>query len=146
MVGNSDYVFHDPFLGTDSVPILQLMLSEIDFGNYAAFFYLADSLFKMCIRRGHCPRFGGLKRLPRLFCGRRWNWGDGKCVKGSGQDLQLAITRKGWALQTQKGRTGNDLWILAHFMFCQLVVHYCYEPKYASKTCFAMLNPSSERI
>lgn len=122
------------------------MLGEIDFGNYTSFLYLADSLFKVCSRRGHCPRFGMLERLPRLFCRRKWNLGDGKCAERSGQDMQLAITRKGCTLQTQKERTGNDLTIFVHAMFYQLVVDYCYEPKYASKTCFATLNPSSVRI
>lgn len=116
------YIFHNPFLGTDSVPILQLMLGEIDFGDYTSFLYLADSLFKVCSRRGHRPRFSRIERLPRLFCGREWNWGDGKCAKCSGQDMQLAITRKGCALQTQKGRTDNDLAIFVRLMFYQRIV------------------------
>lgn len=70
----------------------------------------------------------------------------GKCAEGSGQDVQLAITRKGCALQTQKGWTGDGNRGFVDVMFYVLIVDYCYEPKYASKTCFATLNPSSVRM
>ena len=144
--GDNAYILHNPFLGADSVSVLQLMLSEIDFGNYSSFLYFTDSLFKMCSRGWHCPRSSRLERLPRLFCRREWNLDDGKCTKGSGQGMQLAITRKGCTLQTQKGRTDNDLPVFLHATLYQLVVDYYYEPKYASKTCFATLNPRSVRI
>ena len=71
VVGNNAHIFHNPLLGADSVPVLQLMLGEIDFGNYTSFLYLSDSLFKMGSGSGHVPRFGTLGRLPRLFCGTR---------------------------------------------------------------------------
>jgi len=67
VVGNDAYILHNPLLGTDSVPILQLMLGEIDFGNCTSFLYLADSLFNLGSGSGHGPRFGALERLPRLF-------------------------------------------------------------------------------
>jgi len=69
MAGGNAYILHNPLLGADSVPILQLMLGEIDFGNHTSFLYLADSLFNLGSGSGHGPRFGVLERLPRLFCG-----------------------------------------------------------------------------
>jgi len=72
MVENSAHILHNPFLGADSVSVLQLMLGEIDFGSYTSFLYLADSLFKMGFGSGHGPRFGAVERFPRLFCGTRW--------------------------------------------------------------------------
>ena len=67
-MGDNAYILHNPFLGTDGIPILQLMLGEIDFGNYTSLLYLADSLLKVCSGWGHCLRFGKLERLPLLFC------------------------------------------------------------------------------
>jgi len=64
---NSAYILHNPFLGADSVPILQLMLGEIDFGDYPSFLNLADSLFNLGSGSGHSPRFGAFERLPRLL-------------------------------------------------------------------------------
>lgn len=77
VVGDGPHILHNPLLGTDSVPVLQLMLGEIDFGNYASLLYLADSLFKVGFRSGHDPGIGALERLPRLFL---WNE-----VKGEGR-------------------------------------------------------------
>lgn len=71
MAGNDAYILYNPLLGADSVPILQLMLGEIDFGNHTSLLYLADSLFKVCFGSGHGPRFDAFGRLPRLFCGTR---------------------------------------------------------------------------
>lgn len=84
--GDNAYILYNPLLGTDSVPILQLMLGEIDFGNHSSFLYLADSLFKVGSGSGHGPRFGELGRLPRLFCGTRSKGKDGKCARCSEQD------------------------------------------------------------
>ena len=67
VVGDNPHILYNPLLGADSIPILQLMLREIDFGDYAPFLYLADSLFEVGFRSGHDPRTGALERLPRLF-------------------------------------------------------------------------------
>lgn len=71
VVGNNAHILNNPLLGADSVPVLQLMLGEIDFRNYTSFLYLADSLFKVGSGSGHGPGFGALGRFPRLFCGTR---------------------------------------------------------------------------
>lgn len=80
-MGNNAYILHNPLLGADSVPILQLMLGEIDFWNCASFLYLADSLFKVGSRGGHGPGFGVLERLPRLFLWDETKGNDGRCAR-----------------------------------------------------------------
>ena len=86
MTGNNAYILYDPFLGANGVPILQLMLGEIYFGNYTSFLYLADSLFEVGFGSRHGPRFGVLERLPRLFRGTRSKGKNGKCARCSEQD------------------------------------------------------------
>ena len=108
VLDNSTYILHNPFLGADSIPILQLMLGEIDFGDYPSFLNLADSLFNLGFGSGHSPRFGALERLPRLFYRGRQRGENGKSAGVVRKMIaRLAITRNGRTLQTQKGRTGD---------------------------------------
>jgi hypothetical protein len=86
VTGGNAYILYNPFLGADSVPIFQLMLGKIDFGNHSSFLYFADSLFKVGSGSGHGPRFGALERLPRLFFGTRSRGKDGKWARCSEQD------------------------------------------------------------
>ena len=143
-LGGSAYILHNPFLGADSVAILQLMLGEIDFGDYTTFLNLADSLFNLGSGSGHSPRFGAVERLPGLFYGGRQRGKDGKCARcGRWDDWRLPETAAHFKLR----RGGPAIYqISVHIVFYLFVVGYRYEPKYASKMCFATLNPSNVRM
>jgi hypothetical protein len=132
MVGYGPNILHNSLLGADSVPILQLMLGEIDFGNYTSFLYLADSLFKVCFRGGHGPRIGALERLPRLFCGKDGKRRRTENVRCDECKMQLSTIPK--TLRTSNSERGKITYrISVRVKFYLIDVGYCYEPKYVLK-------------
>jgi len=145
--GNSAYILHNPFLGADSVPILQLMLGEVDFGDYPSFLNLADSLFNLGFGSGHSPRFGTLERLPRLFYRGRQRGEDGKSAgRGEEDDCQIGdYPKRPHTSNSERADTSKLCPCRSIYSLWAIATGYRYEPKYASKICFATLNPSNVR-